>query len=35
MQILIELLLDKKKRKTGPMGYETLLVVKPNKATES
>ena len=34
MQILIELLFDKK-RKTGPIGYEKLLVVKPNKATES
>ena len=35
MQILIEILFDKKERKIDPIGHDTLLVVKSNKATES
>ena len=35
MQILIEILVDEKGSKIDPIGYDTLLVVKSNKDTES
>ena len=35
MQILIEILFDEKERKIDPILYDTLLVVKSNKDTES